>query len=203
MKRIFLLLSLLVFSLTLWSQEADDYFNPEKAESKNSYVKPLGRLLNSDNTHIRMSVGAGVGLSSGSTGAFSKLSLGLEHDLSDRFSLHFGTSVIQSTGFAGMIYSDNAFIPLNKNMTRNFVYGGGSYQVNEKLKVSGTAYYETNIFNQQEAIPGSKMDNKGVILGAEYKVGNESTIGIEVEVSNGNPYGYRSPMMFPGQTPFR
>ncbi len=74
----------------------------------------------------------------------------------------------------------------------SFVYVKGAYQLNDRLIVSGTVYKHFNLFsNPDPAYGGFENDYKGIIMGVDYKLGENVFIRGEIEISDGyRPYGY-------------
>jgi hypothetical protein len=64
--------------------------------------------------------------------------------------------------------------------------------LNERLKVSGTVYKHFDLFsNPDPNYMGFDNDYKGIIMGIDYKLGENAFIRGEIEISDGyRPYGY-------------
>lgn len=119
----------------------------------------------------------------------------------------------------GMGYSSMFFnTPLESSMQSNTTsYGNlfvsGTYQVNEKLIVRGTAYktFLLNTSPEAKSLNSQFYDfsNQGVMFDAEYKVNENFKIGVSVQYREQNqPSFYQGNSLYPGNSnpmgsPFR
>ena len=109
--------------------------------------------------------------------------------VSEKFSVSFGM------GFSSMAFNSPAESGLQSvNTSYGNLFISGTYQVNEKLKVRGTAY-KTFILNSS-AIDNSlnpsffDFSNQGIAIDAEYKVNDKFRIGVSVEYRDMNQPSY-------------
>lgn len=74
------------------------------------------------------------------------------------------------------------------NVLHTLIYVGGSYNLNERLTLSGTVYKEFSLLNNESEISEqNNFDYKGFIMGIDYKVGKNMYIRGEIEISD-SPY---------------
>ncbi|MBU0764908.1 MAG: hypothetical protein KJ607_08745 [Bacteroidetes bacterium] len=86
---------------------------------------------------------------------------------------------------------------MNGNLIRNLVFLRGSYAVNNRLSVSGTAFYEVGRFGTKDQ--NANLSSKGFIIGADYKTGEKSAVSFSIEISDrSSPFLY-SPLHSPYQ----
>lgn len=117
----------------------------------------------------------------------------LQYRLNNKLSLHGGFEMFNPMGefgrnaerFADPFYGYGLH-------PRSLIYAGGSYQLTQNIVLSGTAFREIRPFyNQDFRSPVIDNDYKGVIMGVDYKVGENMFIRGQVEISNGMaPYHY-------------
>jgi len=127
--------------------------------------------------------------------------------VSKKFSVSFGM------GYSSMFYNTPGESGFSRNnQSYGSLFFSGTYQVNEKLTVRGTAY-KTFLLNPAptstiKPINSQFLDfsNQGVIFDAEYKVSERFKIGVSVEYREQKyPSLYRNPNGFNsfGNSPFR
>ncbi len=124
----------------------------------------------------------------------------LSYPLNERLQLSGGVLL---TGFSTILHPDARYYgySLYENgwRTKSFVYAEGAYRLNEKLMITGTAYHEVNGFRgKQLQNQGKDFNTKGLIMGIDYKIGENVFIRGQVEVSNGNGIYGHDPFFNPG-----
>jgi len=107
--------------------------------------------------------------------------------VSKKFSVSFGM------GYSNMFYNaptESGFGSTNRSYGNLFV--SGTYRVNEKLTIRGTAY-KTFLLNPTPASPLNPINpqfldfsSQGVIFDAEYKVSERFRIGVSIEYREQN-----------------
>lgn len=188
MMKVILLFSLMILLQTTFAQELD-YYNPDYKTGSSIDGKFRKPFSLSQDIHTSFMAGNSVGYYGNNTGAFSAfVAPTAEYSFNKRFSIEAGTIFMNSTFFG----TENLN---NLNLNRNIVYVKGRYMLNDKFAVSGGAFYENNFFRNigMEKNP-TDMSSKGIMIGADYKVGENSWIGVQMEFSDRNPY-------FPGAQP--
>ena len=124
--------------------------------------------------------------------------------ISKKFSVRVGM------GYSTMWMNAPSELGAPYNSSYGSVFVSGSYQVNEKLVVSGTAYktFLLNSSSQGNSLNSSYNDfsSQGFMFDAEYKVNEKFRIGVSVEYRDQNmPSFYPNGCSVPntGVTPFQ
>jgi hypothetical protein len=137
------------------------------------------------------SVSLSLGTSFASLGyGFSGLSTYVAPTVSLPVSKKFSVRV--GMGYSNMWMNTPSEFGIPYNSSYGSVFVSGSYQVNENLVVSGTAY-KTFLLNSssqnQNQLPGSSFNDfssQGFLFDAEYKVNDKFRIGVSVEYRDQN-----------------
>lgn len=119
--------------------------------------------------------------------------------LGKKFTLSAG-AVISNTTFNNvpLLNEEGSFSPTSGNLTTYTLYTSGSYQVNDRLTVSGSAYKTINpAFNQRLNPENLQMEAQGMSFGIGYKVGENMHIGAEFRMNQGNSNFYQPYYGFP------
>ena len=107
--------------------------------------------------------------------------------VTDKFSVSFGIA------YSSMFLNSPVETGLQNNRSYGSVYVSGAYQVNDNLRVRGTAY-KTFLLNSPEANPLNPAffdaSNQGFAIDAEYKVNDKFRIGVSVEYRDMNQPSY-------------
>lgn len=162
--------------------------NKEKASDFDE--KEIASYLTEKKVKFGMDVGAFAGFGSHSGEFFgSYISPRVKYSLTPKFSLAVGGTIVNSYG--SLYYyptAESSFTNPQANFTRSFLYASGAYKLTDRLIISGTVYKEINAFNQNPN--GSKInsnDYHGMIMGVDYKIGENFFIQGQIEISN-DPY---------------
>ncbi len=177
MKKFITFLCCLFSALVVVSQSApDDYYSPAKR-----------KLFSKDRVVTSLSMGTNVSfLNSKSSGITTFIAPKIGYQVTDKFQLNIGLMHYTLTG--------NTFIPINnhealyngsyRNVSGNFIFAEGQYQLNKRLNISGAVMADINGENNQCG------RYKEVSLGLNYKVTEHSYIGISGTLSQGNTQNY-------------
>ncbi len=191
--------------MLLLGQISIDETTSKKLENSNNYVEQdfeenfdeeeIENYIKDKKLKLRMEVGTMFGTTFGSGDYFSTyVSPHLSYRLSPKFSINVGARINNTYG--NLFYEpsyNSAFGYPSSNFVSSFVYIEGVYQLNDKLRVSGAVYKEFNLFNEPSPMQyGNNYDYEGMIIGVDYKIGENAFIRGQIEISNGrNPYrGY-------------
>ena len=143
---------------------------------------------------FRMEAGAFAGTSFGSGEFFGTyISPQLNYRLNPKFTLSTGMTITRTFGSPHFYSSaDGVYGYPSSNLTQTFLYASGAYQLNKRLVLSGTVYKEINLLDQQSSITNKNTaDYHVMIMGVDYKIGNNVFIQGQIEISN-NPYSRHS-----------
>lgn len=216
MKRVFLILMLLIAAYfpgyTQDVEETTPYYkepssitasaSPQQEPSEAPFTK-------AKRFQLGMEVGTSVGTSLGNGAVWNRYaSPYLSYRLSPKWRLNAGTllmnSQVMSSSYAGKEYGFSG----NTNYFQSFVYAQGQYQVNDRLRLTGTAFYETSRFTGPRMNPqATNFNAKGMSMHAEFKITDNFSFGAGASFSNGsNPYIgnglYGNQVLFPGNQSF-
>jgi len=127
--------------------------------------------------------------SSHKNGMFSTyVSPEMNYQLTSKFSLNAGIMFMSSS--IGIVQSKNSETYQNglyQPFTGTVVYAGGSYQLNDRITLNGTAYTQLSNPLLQKGFTNSNQNNiKGVGLGIDYKLTEHSSFSIQFDMNN-NP----------------
>ncbi len=145
---------------------------------------------------------------SGYSGFSSYVAPEVSMPVSKKLTMSFGM------GYSSMFFNTPLESTIQSNSTSyGNLFVSGSYQVNEKLVISGTAYktFLLNTSPESKSLNSQFYDfsNQGVLFGAEYKVNENFRIGVSVEYREQNhPSFYQGNSLYQGNSnlmssPFR
>jgi len=202
MKNVIFVIIFIIFSSLLFGQISE--IDIKKQESKDTVIystsdfdtEEIADYIKEKKLKLRVEVGTTFGTSFGSGNYFGTyIAPHFSYKISPRFSLN--TGVILSNNYGGYYYNpfygEQIVTPVS-GFTRSFIYIEGAYRLNEKVTVTGAVYKEINLFNNSlPSAQGFNYDCKGMIMGVDYKLGENVFIRGQIEVSNGqSPYRSRS-----------
>lgn len=208
---ILILVSSSVFSQAYYNSETApkaDTLNTEVNDSELNH-KEISDIILKRKVKFNVEVGTTFGTTFGN-GSYvgTYVSPHLTVPITNRFSLSTGGYFLNSQAINSN--SENSFYnpynPFSNGLTRTFIYVEGAYRLTENLTVTGAVYKEFNMFNKPpQGINSGDYDYEGVIMGVDYKIGENIFIHGQVEFSNGrSPYHRTSGFGHPGQMdPFR
>jgi len=187
---IILTLITIMFSLTSAQASVND-----SIKFKNS-IKPVSVSLNAGTSFM-------TGFQGGN--AFSTfVAPEFNYPLSKRFILDAGFAVVNTSfnaNHSGM--NDSQKKSFNNNYTSTFIYGGGKYLLNDRFTLSGLAYTQVGAFGNNNYQQKEFNNNiKGAVFGIDYKLTENSSIGIHMNYSNGNSIYNNNPYGMQMQNPF-
>lgn len=161
---------------------------------------------------VRMEMGSGFGVGSGSAGLFSVYAAPhISYKVSPRFRVNFGI-IIQNSNFINYYNPYNPYYPeytqtFGSNITRSLVYVEGEYLLTPKLLVNARMYKEISTFGEPQVNPRAlDLDGEGVSVGFQYKINEHMQVGAQFEYNKGsnpyNPFYRNSPMHRPFSSPY-
>lgn len=185
-----LIIILSVFSTIVFSQnsvDSDMWYSKEENNDKVSY---------NANVNYNMSAGSSFSSFGNNASAFSYYAApSASIPISGKTSLTVGF-IMSQTQYSGMLGPEGSR-GKSYSQTQAIVYVSGSHQINENVTVFASGYYDMNKRNQPQGTqnnPYSPYGSEGFSVGAEFKVGERTRIGIQVQYDKGsnpfyNPYG--------------
>ncbi|HOY30505.1 MAG TPA: hypothetical protein PKW80_01375 [Bacteroidales bacterium] len=160
-------------------------FHPDSTSKSN--IDNFGNsssLLKYKRLGVSMEMGVGVNGSKYGAGAYTYMSPFLSYSVSPKFRLDVGASYIQGFNNSGK----NEFY-FGKNPSCLSVFARGNYLVSDKLLVSGAVYKTFDLNQPQTSDLNSQkrsLNNYGIMVGAEYKITENLTIGAQLNFSDRN-----------------
>jgi len=187
LKSLFILSFVLLFaSAGCFAQTA--YYSDSTSKSGFDGFGNNSSLLKYKRLGVSMEMGMGISGSKCGTGAYTYMSPFLSYRVSPKFRLDLGASYTQGFNNSGI----NEYY-FGKNPAYLSLFARGNYLATDKLLISAAVYKTFDLNNSQTPELNSTkktFDNYGVILGAEYKITDNLTIGAQVNFSDRNSNGY-------------
>lgn len=183
----------LLFSFVLLFASTDSFaqigfYSDSTSESGMDNHKNNASLLKYKRLGVSMEMGVGISGSKYGAGAYTYLSPFLSYRVSPKFRLDVGASYIQGFNNSGI----NEYF-FGKNPAYLSVFARGNYLVSDKLLISGAVYkmFDLNKPETSDILSQKKkFNNYGVMLGVDYKITENLTIGAQINFSDRNPYYY-------------
>lgn len=145
--------------------------------------------------HFGLELGTSFGTAGSGTSLFShSLAPSLSWDISNDFQFVAGTIFTSARMHGMMPYYGNSFnqhaMPgdLTTSIQNTTVYAFGVYHLNQKLSISGGAWFEQSNFDMPEPFMNSynyQQNPQGMMLGLEYRVNQNTRFGLEISASRG------------------
>lgn len=184
---------LIIFSFTTTislaqnSVDTDQWYSKDNSDSKVSY-----------NANVKYNVNVGTSFSS-----FGRDMSGYNYYIAPSASIPVSKKTNITVGFimnqsqySGLMMTEGGLQNKTFSHTQAIVYASGSHQINPNVTVFASGYYDMNSRNNPQGYrnPYSSYGSEGFSLGAEFKIGEKTRIGIQVQYDKGgnpyaNPYG--------------
>ena len=134
-----------------------------------------------------MELGTSIGTSfRGGVGLQTFVSPYLSYRVSPRWTFNAGTTLVNNR-FQGFPAADSRYVtsPASQQV---YLFAQGQYQATERLRITGTSFYETGRWGQS-AGKSFDFNRKGMSVLAEYKVSEYFSFGVGAQYSDGySPY---------------
>lgn len=195
-------IGIILLLLTGITTQAQFFGEPFSPYSGNTGFPVSNDLSSSYRFNLRSGAFFNAGIGGGSL-FNSFVAPSFSKDLGKKFTLSAG-AVISNTTYSNvsMFSPDGAFKPYSGNLTNFTLFAAGTYQVNERLTVTGSAFKTINpAFNARLNPDKLRMDAQGMSFGFGYKVSENVHIGAEIRYQQGNSNLY-SPYGIQGNGPF-
>lgn len=161
--------------------------------SDNTYYKAPDSTSQRMEAPKRMQFGlqVGTGVSTnfrGGTGFHTFVSPYLSYRVSPRWSFQAGATLVNGSFPSYYPYSGDSRSGVG-NQQRTFLFAQGQYQATERLRLTGTTYYEMLTQPGARQQRGVSFNSQAMALYAEYKISEHFSVGVGAQYSNGNmPY---------------
>jgi hypothetical protein len=202
MKTLLLLCSaLLLFTFTSQAQQTGLSVNGENSSVEQTENTPLFKqrkktsfLDTPDKVDFHMQIGTSVGTNF-RNGAFwgNYAAPSVRYNFHPRWNMSIGTMFVNTQFNAPMSAGAEGNRLGRVNQFQTFVYTQGQYMASERLRLTGTAFYELNQFGGAQLRINSQATNftsKGASIYAEYKITEHFSVGAGAQISNGNGNNY-------------
>lgn len=194
---IFVLLTSSVFSQGYYTNQTAAKPDTSTVLTDDSEInhKEIADIIQKRKVRVNIEVGTTFGTTFGNGSYFGTyISPHVTVPVTNRFSLRTGGYFLNSQALSNNNETSfyNPYNPFSNGLTRTFVYVEGAYKLTENLTVTGAVYKEFNMFNKPPAgVVSGDYDYEGIIMGVDYKIGENVFIRGQVEFSNGrSPYNY-------------
>jgi hypothetical protein len=218
MKKLAILCSaLLLFSFAAQAQQTGLPATGENTPLEQTDATPLFKarkkssfLDNPDKVDFQMQIGTSIGTNLGRGAIWSNFaSPSIRYNLHPRWNVSVGTMFVNNQFNAPVMAGTEGTGFGRVNSFQTFVYTQGQYMASDRLRLTGTAFYEMNQFggaylkmNPQAA----NLTSKGASIYAEYKISEHFSVGAGAQISSGNQYLrnglYSSPAYYNPSMPF-
>ncbi|MCX6256337.1 MAG: outer membrane beta-barrel protein [Bacteroidia bacterium] len=192
-----------------YSTEIPEYARRKDTLKSGNTLEPNSSFnILKNNPKIRTSLELGTSVSSfkGYGTCFNTfVSPFVSYDLSNRFSLDVGVTYSRGNmlNTYNPLYGDIS-LPVAGSLDQKLVFTRGRYLVNDRITLYGTAAYGINTYKQNGDNKSIDYQAKEFSFGAEFKVTDNSMIGIEIRNVSGNaPFQqFDNVAMFPQRSYF-
>ncbi len=163
-----------------------------------------------DKVDFSMQVGTSIGTNFRNGAMWSNyVAPSMRYQLHPKWNISVGTMLINNQFNAPMLTAGEGMSYAKVNNFQTFVYTQGQYMATDRLRLTGTAFYELNQFNSPQLRMNPQATNftsKGASIYAEYKISEHFSVGAGAQISNGNNYLrnglYGSPGFYSPAAPF-
>jgi hypothetical protein len=194
MKRL-IILSIALFASVFYvhaqdTEETPAYYKERATSTSGIFSRPTQNQF--FETPQRLNFGLQMGTSVGTNfnnGAIwnNFIAPTINYQLTPRLNVRAGTMFIHSNFNTFAFGAGETATPVRTTATQTLLFTQGQYQVNERLSLTGTAYYNINQFNTPRMNPqATNFNSKGMSMYAEFKVTPNFSFGAGAQISNGN-----------------
>ncbi|MBI2279129.1 MAG: hypothetical protein HYU68_00325 [Bacteroidetes bacterium] len=172
-------------------------FGYSKAQKNNppiipedEYVLPFDSLKTKDKMHFNFSTGAGMSFSNSFGNSTSMYySPNVSYEVSPRLDVSAGMTYVNSEVSNFRTLNDFAYRPFTGNISQYYTSIAARYQLNERLKIGGSVFYNLTEFNSTafaQNKPTSSFDRVGYSAFFEYKISENAYLQGEIRVNDSN-----------------
>jgi hypothetical protein len=183
---------IILFSFAFGSAKAQEN-NPQLIPEE-EYVLPFDSLKTKDKMHFNFSTGVGMSFSE-SLGSSTSMyySPNVSYEVSPRLDVSGGMTYINSNVSNFRTLNDFGYRPFSGNISQYYTYVAARYQLNERLKIGGSVFYNmtelnTSAFTQNQRT--SAFEKVGYSAFFEYKIGENAYLQGEIRVNDMNRGGF-------------
>jgi hypothetical protein len=148
--------------------------------------------------HVGATLDMSYAFSKAYSGPMMYFSPYLSYPLTNRLSLYAGVTAGYGSLYSPYFMNEKGSVKLQP-MTQFYLFAASSYQVNQKLTVTGTAYKNINtIPNLYKEKVNANYSASGVSVGFNYKIAPGLSFGAQIRIDSHNSYPYGLNSGYPG-----
>jgi len=160
---------------------------------EDEYVLPFDSLKTKDKMHYSFSTGVGMSFSNSFGNSFSTYySPNVSYEVSPRLDVSAGMTYVNSDVSNFRTINDFGYRPFTGNISQYYTYISARYQLNERLKIGGSVFYNLTDFNSSAFTanqPKTSFDRIGYSAFFEYKIGENAYLQGEIRINDNNRFG--------------
>lgn len=187
LKLIYTTIFVCVFGYT----KAQENISPIVPEDE--YVLPFDSLKAKDKMHVQFSTGVGMSFSKNYGSSTSMYySPSVSYSISPKLEVSGGMTYINSEVSNFRMLNDFGYRPFSGNISQYYTSVAARYQLNERLKIGGSVFYNLTEFNSTafaQNKPTSSFDRVGYSAFFEYKISENAYLQGEIRVNDSNRIG--------------
>lgn len=170
-------------------------FNQLKAQEttpsiEDDYVLSFDSLKAKDKMHFYFSTGVGMSFSNSLGNSTSMYySPNVSYEVSPRLDVSAGMTYVNSEVSNFRTLNDFGYQPFSGNISQYYTHISARYQLNERLKIGGSVFYNMTEFNSTaftQNKPTSSFDRVGYSAFFEYKISENTYLQGEVRINDPN-----------------
>lgn len=170
-------------------------FNQLKAQEttpsiEDEYVLPFDSLKVKDKMHVQFSTGVGMSYSNNHGSSTSMYySPSVSYSVSPKLEVSGGMTYVNSEVSNFRMLNDFGYRPFSGNISQYYTHIAARYQLNERLKIGGSVFYNMTEFNSTaftQNKPVSSFDKVGYSAFFEYKISENTYLQGEIRINDSN-----------------
>lgn len=179
---------IILFSFAFGSAKAQE--NNPQLIPEDEYVLPFDSLKAKDKMHFNFSTGVGIGFSGSNSNSFSTYySPNLSYEVSPKLDVSAGMTYVNSNLSNFRTINDFGYQPFTGSISQYYTYVAARYQLNERLKIGGSVFYNLTDFNStnfSSFSSKSSFDKIGYSAFFEYKISDNTYLQGEIRINDNN-----------------
>lgn len=170
-------------------------FNQLKAQEtmpsiEDEYVLPFDSLKVKDKMHVQFSTGVGMSFSNNNGSSTNMYySPSISYSVSPKLDISGGMTYVNSEVSNFRMLNDFGYRPFSGNISQYYTHIAARYQLNERLKIGGSVFYNMTEFNSNAFTPNkpvSSINKVGYSAFFEYKISENTYLQAEVRINDSN-----------------
>lgn len=182
---------IILFTCVFGSTKAQENNTPIVSEDE--YALPFDSLKTKDKIHYNFSTGVGMSFSTNYGSSTSMYySPSVSYSISPKLEVSGGMTYINSEVSNFRTLNDFGFRPFSGNISQYYTSIAARYQLNERLKIGGSVFYNLTEFNSTafaQNKSNSSFDRVGYSAFFEYKISENTYLQGEIRINDTNRVG--------------